>query len=167
MLSKNNLVELFRYDAYANRLVLAEVEKLSDEEFKRSASPSHGSVRQLMQHLFRSEVFFISACAGEKLTPPEPASAPEFCMLIDYVEEEAVALLAGLDETGLQRIAPIDLHRTILNFPVWQLLIQAYTHASHHCGELSIVLTELGHPLPTLDIILFFTAESGQCWPMR
>lgn len=165
MLSKNSLMKLARYDAYANRLVLADAEKLSDGDFKRTTSPSHGSVRQLLQHLIRSEVFFIAACAGEKLTPPEPVSAPEFCMLIDYVEEKAAALLAGLDETGLQQIGQIDLHGTILKFPVWQLLVQAYTHATHHRGELSIVLTELGYPLPTPDIILFFAAESKQPWP--
>jgi uncharacterized damage-inducible protein DinB len=165
MLSKNTLMELARYDTYANRLVLAEAEKLSDGDFNRTTSPSHGSVSQLLQHLLRSEVFFIEACAGEKLTPPEPVSAAEFCMLIDYVEEKAVALLAGLDEPGLQQIGQIDLHGTILKFPFWQLLAQAYTHATHHRGELSIVLTEMGRPLPTLDIILFFAAESKQPWP--
>ena len=165
MLSKNNFVEMFRYDAYANRLVLAEVEKLSDEELNLPTSPSQGSVSKLLRHLLRSEIFFLSACAGERPTPPDPVSAPEFSTLVDYVEKKATTLLAGLDETGLQRITSINLHGTILHFHAWQLLVQAYTHATHHRGELSIVMTELGHPLPTLDIILFFTAESGQSWP--
>ena len=166
MIPNNMLKEMFCYDAYANRLVLAEVEKLSDEEFNRIASPSHGSVCQLLRHLLRSEVFFLSACAGEVFSPPEPAKAAEFARLVDFVAEKAAGLLDGLDETRLQQCTAIDLHGTTLHFPVWQLLVQAYTHATHHRGELSIVLSELGHPLPTLDIILFFTAESGQIWPL-
>jgi uncharacterized damage-inducible protein DinB len=38
-------------------------------------------------------------------------------------------------------------------------------HSTHHRGELSIVLTELGYPLPTLDIIVHFAEQSGQAWP--
>jgi uncharacterized damage-inducible protein DinB len=166
MLAKNSLLEMYRYNAYANRLVLNEIEKLSDEEFNRTTSPSQGSVHQLLRHLLRSEVFFLAVCAGEKPNPPDPVMAADFRALINYIEEIAATLLADIDEIGLQQVVPFDLHATILHFPVWQLLVQAYTHATHHRGELSIVLTELGFPLPTLDIIIFFAAESGQPWPV-
>ena len=46
----------------------------------------------------------------------------------------------------------------------WQFLTQSLMHSTHHRGELSIVLTGLGHPLPTLDIIIEFVQESGQQW---
>jgi uncharacterized damage-inducible protein DinB len=45
------------------------------------------------------------------------------------------------------------------------LMLQSLIHSVHHRGELSIVMTGLGHPLPTLDIILHFARESGQPWP--
>ena len=45
-------------------------------------------------------------------------------------------------------------------------LLALYIYNSiHRRGELSIVLSGLGHPLPTLDIILHFFAQSGQEWP--
>ncbi|MDO9121852.1 MAG: DinB family protein, partial [Anaerolineaceae bacterium] len=47
----------------------------------------------------------------------------------------------------------------------WQLLTQSLLHSAHHRGELSIVMTGLGHPLPTLDAIIAFIHESGQTWP--
>jgi uncharacterized damage-inducible protein DinB len=46
------------------------------------------------------------------------------------------------------------------------LLAQAFVHSTHHRGELSIVLSHLGHPLPTLDIIIPFVTWSGQKWPL-
>jgi uncharacterized damage-inducible protein DinB len=54
-----------------------------------------------------------------------------------------------------------------LRLPVWQLLIQGFLSSTHHRGELSIVLTQLGHPLPTLDIIIHFVEQSGQTWPWK
>nr|MBP9041735.1 hypothetical protein [Anaerolineaceae bacterium] len=48
--------------------------------------------------------------------------------------------------------------------PRWQLLAQSLIHSIHHRGELSIVMTELGYPLPTLDPILKYVNDSGQVW---
>ncbi|MFN8455860.1 MAG: hypothetical protein U0401_14540 [Anaerolineae bacterium] len=40
-------------------------------------------------------------------------------------------------------------------------------HSAQHRGELSILLSELGHPLLIDDIIVRFTEESGQSWPFK
>lgn len=41
----------------------------------------------------------------------------------------------------------------------------AATVSFHHRGELSVVCTGLGYPLPTMDIILHFINQSGQSSP--
>jgi len=46
----------------------------------------------------------------------------------------------------------------------WQMLTQSLIHSVHHHGELSIVMTGLGYPLPTLDPILKYIRDSGQVW---
>ena len=48
------------------------------------------------------------------------------------------------------------------NFPVWQIVLQVYNHSMIHRGELSILLTELGHPLPNMDILIQFGEQTGQ-----
>ncbi len=68
-------------------------------------------------------------------------------------------------DADLDRQVQVTLRGRPFQFPMWQLLSQAFVHSTHHRGELSIVLTELGHPLPTLDIIVHFAKESGQAWP--
>jgi uncharacterized damage-inducible protein DinB len=51
--------------------------------------------------------------------------------------------------------------------PLWLLLMQAFVHSTLHRGELSIVLSNFGHPLPTLDIIIPFIEWNGQIWPTK
>jgi len=51
-----------------------------------------------------------------------------------------------------------------LTLPRWQMLAQSLLQSIHHRGELSIVMTQLGYPLPTLDPIIQFIKESGQVW---
>lgn len=43
--------------------------------------------------------------------------------------------------------------------------MQAFVQSTHPRGELSIVLSQLGQSLPTLDIIIPFVTDSGQVWP--
>ncbi len=69
------------------------------------------------------------------------------------------------DEEELQRELDVTIRGEPVHLPVWQLLLQAFIHAVHHRGELSILLSQIDHPLPTLDIILHFVEESGQDWP--
>jgi uncharacterized damage-inducible protein DinB len=47
---------------------------------------------------------------------------------------------------------------------MWQLLVQAFVHSTHHRAELAILLGQMGHPLPTLDILIHFAQQSGQPW---
>jgi uncharacterized damage-inducible protein DinB len=80
------------------------------------------------------------------------------------LEQEQLDIIGTLNEADMIRDVQVQLGKQQLVFPVWELLVQALVHSIHHRGELSIVLTELGHPLPTLDIILQFIKQSGQSW---
>ena len=73
--------------------------------------------------------------------------------------------IAGRNETELAREIRIQMGDHWLTLRMWQMLVQAFVHSTHHRGELSIVLTELGYPLPTLDIIIHHVRQSGQDWP--
>ncbi len=74
---------------------------------------------------------------------------------------------ASLTEGDLARDMTIQLRDHSFLFPMWQLLAQAFVHSTHHRAELAILLGQMGHPLPTLDIIIHFAKESGQEWPWK
>ncbi len=161
-MDRDGLVTWARYHAYANGLVLAVMEQLTEDELARPSSPSRGSARGLLRHLLGADAFFLALCRGRAAV-----ELPAFSSLVELrefwrgVETEMQTFIAGLTPEDLARevALPFQLNGKSLRLPVWQLLTQVFQHATHHRGELSIVLSELGHPLPTLDIILFFARE--------
>jgi uncharacterized damage-inducible protein DinB len=52
-------------------------------------------------------------------------------------------------------IIPIQIRQRSFRLPRWQFPALALVHSIHHRGERSIVHTELGYPLPTINPILF------------
>jgi RimJ/RimL family protein N-acetyltransferase/uncharacterized damage-inducible protein DinB len=164
-MNRDGLLALYVYNAYANKLVLNIVEQLAEAKFTRESSPSHGSVRTLLLHMLECEAFFLACCQGQ---PFREFDLADFSTVADIrrrwteLEQEQQAFIASLNESDVVREISAPLGERPLYFPLWQLLVQAFVHSTHHRGELSVVLTQLGHPLPTLDIILHFIQQSGQ-----
>lgn len=165
-IDENGLLSLYTYNIYANKLVLDTIENLTEEEFTQVCSPSHGSVHGLLVHMLECEAFFLAHCKGQSVELDfvdltTPSSIRRYW---SKLEKEQLDFIESLSEDELIRDISIRLRGQPLVFPLWELLTQALIHSIHHRGELSIVLTELNHPLPTLDIILHFIKESGQSW---
>jgi uncharacterized damage-inducible protein DinB len=166
-MDRDLLVALYTYNTYANRLVLDTVDQLSDEEFTRPASPSHESVQMLLLHIIRAETFFLRQSQGQPV-PPRPTAAPNLTQIrayMDQLAQEQETFVRSLTESDLKRKAEYEIGGHSIRLAVWQMLTQAFVHSTHHRGELSIVLSGLGYPLPTLDIIIPFVTQSGQEWP--
>jgi uncharacterized damage-inducible protein DinB len=155
------------YNNYANHLVLETAARLTEEELTRQSSPSHGTVLALLLHMLGVELFFYKVCCGEPM-PQRSSSAPpslaEIQGIWKQLEEERDATFQNLQEDFLDGEIHFQVAGNDYHLPRWQLLTQAFMSSTHHRGELSIVLSHLGFPLPTLDIIIPFINESGQQW---
>jgi uncharacterized damage-inducible protein DinB len=158
------LSALYEYNAYANTILLETAESLSDDEQTQKISPSHASVRNLLVHMFGVELFFLVNCQGRELTLQlaDVATLPDLKRHWLELMQEQQTFIAGLSDDDLGREIHIESrdHR----LPMWQLLVQAFVHSTQHRGELSTVLTQLGHPLPIKDPIIRFVEQSGQVW---
>jgi uncharacterized damage-inducible protein DinB len=166
-INQDGLLALYTYNMYANELVLDTIENLTEKEFARESSPSRGSVHGLLSHMLECEAFFLARCQ-ERSLELELVDLSTLANIRRYwhkLEQEQLDFIGSLNEADIVRHIQVQLREQNLVFPVWELLVQALIHSVHHRGELSIVLTELNHPLPTLDIILHFIKQSGQSWP--
>lgn len=166
MINQDGLLSLYTYNAYANKLVLDTTEHLTEKEFVQESSPSRGSVRGLLTHMLECEAFFLAQCQSRSLEL-DVVDLSTLVRIREYwsrLEQEQFDFIGSLSEGEILRERSVRLREQPLVFPMWELLAQAVIHSIHHRGELSIVLTELNHPLPTLDIILHFIQESGQNW---
>jgi uncharacterized damage-inducible protein DinB len=166
-MNRNGLLTLYTYNAYANNLVFDVAGQLSDVELTQQSSPSHNSVLRLLQHLLATEAHFLEQCRQQPVSfdPFEVNSVPALRRGANELAQEAQHFITTLNEAELTREIEIQIGREVFRFPRWQPLLQSVIHATHHRGELSVVLSALGHPLPTLDIIIQLAEESGQVWP--
>jgi uncharacterized damage-inducible protein DinB len=161
------LLALTKYNAYANRIVLEAAAQLSEVDLVCPSSPSHESVQGLLLHILGAEAFFLSVCQQRPLDDVHLYTLADIRRYWDGVSQEMRKFVASLSEQEHARVIAADIGGHTFYLPIWQLLSQAIMHSTHHRGELSVVLTELGHPLPTLDIIVQFAEESGQPWPQK
>jgi uncharacterized damage-inducible protein DinB len=166
-MNRDGLLALYTYNAYANCIVLDGIGELSADEFTRESSPSHGSIRGLLLHLLECEAWFLAICRERTFEEPDLPTLADIRRYQSDLLREQLEFIGSLTETDLARELTIELRGHPYHFLMWQLLVQAFVHSTHHRGELAILLGQMGHPLPTLDIIIHFAKESGQEWPWK
>jgi uncharacterized damage-inducible protein DinB len=170
-MDRSALLVLHNYNGYANDLVLESAAKLDEAAFVAQSSPSHGSVQHLLMHILAVEASFLAKCKGAQ--PPQKVFQVEAMTLAEIASELAqvrnlrLEYLMNISGEDLAAVIPITIGGQPLSLARWQLLAQSLLSSLHHRGELSIVMTGLGQPLPTLDIILQIVADSGQRWPFN
>jgi uncharacterized damage-inducible protein DinB len=167
-MNKSALLVLHDYNDYANQLLLGTAAKMTAEELTRKSSPSHDSVKGLILHFTVCEYSFILRCIG---TPLESITEDFDNFTLDQLRSffaKVSALrkeyLESVSEESLNEVLPLTIRGVPLSLPRWQMLAQSLLQSIHHRGELSIVMTSLGYPLPTLDPIIQFINQSGQVW---
>ena len=166
-MNRSGLLALCAYNRYANRLMLETVERLTADELTRESSPSHGSVQQLLAHMLAAEASFLARCQERSLERLDLSTLADIRRHWGEVGRATEQFIASQADADFARELNSQLGGHPFHFPIWQLLTQAFMHSTHHRGELSILLTALGHPLPTLDIIVQFAEQSGQPWLLK
>lgn len=167
-MNKSSLLVLHHYNEYANDLVLKTAAGLDEKALTTPSSPSHSTVQGLLTHMLTTEFFFLARCEGKPIMPKAPATAlslEELRITFEQVAEERRKYLGWVSDELLAQEIAIPIGGKEIRLARWQFLLQSLIHSTHHRGELSIVMTALGCPLPTLDPILQFVRESGQEWP--
>lgn len=167
MIGQPVLFSLAKYNAYANRMLLETAANISTTQLESTPSPSRNSVLRLIQHMLATEGEYLTLCQEKsfKFIRAEYSTIENLRTLSGRLGANFHQWLEALSEEDLQRVLDVKIGDYQFRFPIWQLLIQAFMHSSEHRGELSILLSSLGHPVPISDIIVHFAQESGQSWP--
>lgn len=168
-MDRSALLFLHNYNDHANALLLKTAVDMDEAALTAQSSPSHGSVQALLTHMLTTEFYFLARSEGK---PVNPKGAPdktltlqEITVAFSQIADERLKYLNWVTDEKLMELVDIPLNGQPFRLARWQLLTQSLIHSAHHRGELSVVMTGLGHPLPTLDPIIEFINESGQHWP--
>ena len=115
--------------------------------------------------MLEGELYFLKLYKGEPFTG---AALPDLGQVRSYWGDTGDlyrSFIEGQTDESLQREMDVQFGEFGFHLPLWQFLTENFVHAMIHRGELSVFLTQLGHPLPDMDILVPFIKDSGQEWP--
>lgn len=160
-MDKSQLIELYRYDDWANIKLLNAVSQLENEEFIRDLSNSFKSIRDTMVHIIGAEELWLSRWKGEQgrglLNSDD---FPTYNSLVqrwgDY-RGEINSFLALLSEDDLAKeIKYANLKGIEYSLELWKQMLHVANHSSFHRGQVVTMLRQLEKQPPSLDLVYYY-----------
>ena len=160
-MNANAFRHFYNYHLSENRKIWdTYITPLSDEQFNRNATYSHGSVRNQVLHLINVDDIWFSELGN--ITPLEPVSSnandvDDRNMIRAYwnrVEQRVRGYLADLQDEMLfdKPIKEPDEDQGLI---VWQVLLHVVNHGTDHRAQLLRTLNDLGIKTTSQDYIFY------------
>jgi uncharacterized damage-inducible protein DinB len=162
----NEFLELFDYNAWANRTIFATVAQLPEEQYFRDLKSSFGGIHGTLAHIVWSEQLWLHRWVGK----PNPAvpqgtdlhSLAEVRERWEAVEAERggflPSIVARLDDMRL--VKPSSGGEYAHTFR--QMFRHVINHSSQHRGQVVSFLRQLGSKPPDTDLIIFYRRKQSR-----
>ena len=157
----NEFLELFDYNAWANRTICDAVALLSDDHYFRDLKSSYGGVHGTLCHIVWAEQLWLHRWLGR----PNPAvpqgqdlkSLAAVRARWEEVEAGRGRVLAGMTDSRLDEtkiVKPSSGGEYVHSFR--QMFRHFVNHSSYHRGQVVTFLRQLGATPPSTDLILYY-----------
>jgi uncharacterized damage-inducible protein DinB len=146
------LVELIRYNNWANAQVLAACEKLSAEQLAASAPGAYGSIQRTLGHLIAAEADYVGRLTGSRFEPPfRWEDEPSLADISAFAVAVAGALLDAIQRTPPTHIVHEEENGFTIDYQARLLFIQVINHGIEHRTNVTTILSGLGIATPEVD----------------
>jgi len=140
---------LYDYSCWANARLFDVVSRIAPEQFTRNVAGSYQSVRNTLVHTLSAEWGWMERCGGPprgaKLDPANYPTAASVITAWKQVEKDFRAFLMSMNDADLSK--PVEFGFSPgekKSQSRMDILQHAMNHASHHRGQVSLLLRELG-----------------------
>lgn len=168
---KRHFMMFAAYNQWANSRIYDAAADLSEDEFSRDTGAFFGSLMGTLNHILVADRIWMKRFTGEgdapakldtiihkTLAPLRATRETEDKRIVDWVESLSDKALAGrfsyMTVTDMrtisQRLSPALGH--------------LFNHQTHHRGQAHMILTALGRPSVSLDLIYFQRTEEGRAF---
>jgi uncharacterized damage-inducible protein DinB len=148
---------LFAYNRWANRRLLEAVNQLSAEELDRDVRASFASMKGTLRHLLWGERswlrFWRQGTSEPALSPRDLPDLPSIIEAWTRLEEEKDVFARELTDERLGAPCPVDENSYVLG----ELIQHAVNHSTHHRGQITLMLRQLGRTPPNTGFRQFLT----------
>lgn len=162
---QNYFLTLARYHAWATDKLLAEVALMSDAGYYKDSGLFFKSVHGTLNHMLVAEQHWYSRFSdgislrlalNAELEPDRLAVANALRSAIQRWEQ----LLRDVPSRRFdEKISYTRVSGEPVTTPFAATLAHVFNHGTHHRGQISTALTQLGLPAPEMDIIYMLQAE--------
>jgi uncharacterized damage-inducible protein DinB len=150
---------LFAYNRWANRQLLEAVGQLSAEELDRDVRASFASLKGTLRHLLWGERSWLRFWEHKSFEPDlSPTDLPDLASILaawTRLEEEQSAFARRLTDKKVAARCPVAENAYVLG----ELIQHAVNHSTHHRGQVTLMLRQLGKTPPNTGFRQFLTAS--------
>jgi len=151
----NEFLELFDYNAWANRTIFDAAAQLPEEQYFRDLKSSYGGIHGTLAHIVWAEQLWLHRWVGK----PNPAvpQRTDLKSVWEAVEAERGRFLADFTEDRLEEtrlVKPSSGGEYVHTYR--QMFRHFINHSSYHRGQIVTFLRQLGHQPPSTDLILYY-----------
>ena len=148
---ETTLIELIRYNNWANAQVLTACQQLTPEQLAATVPGTYGIIHRTLGHLIAAEADYVGRMTGDGPQPPfKWEDEPSVDEISAFAGQVADALL-----DAAQRIPPTQLvheeeNGLFIDYQARHLFMQAINHGIEHRTNITTILSSLG--LPALEV---------------
>ncbi len=164
-----HLAALARYNLWATHKLYEHVDALPEAEYRRDAGLFFKSVHGTLNHLLVGEHQLWMRRFVEGVSPQVRLNAevePDRVRLRQRLIAGAQDWLPFIADCDATRFAGMLSYTTMQGVPVSlpyaATLAHVFNHATHHRGQITALITALGHPCPEIDMVRMLQFESAR-----
>lgn len=158
------------YNQWANRVVYAATADLTPEEFERDVGAFFGSAMGTLNHVLTADRVWLHRFTGQGPLPKtldeiQHRALAELHSAREAEDKRIIDWIAGLAMADLDNrfsYAPITDPGRIVTQRLGPAVSHLFNHQTHHRGQVHAILTILGKPSISLDLIYFQRTEEGR-----
>jgi uncharacterized damage-inducible protein DinB len=162
---RQHFLTLARANQWANRLLYAELARLSPAQLAQQSQVNFGSILGIACHTVLADRAWLFRFSGEGEGPAsiDAVPWPEFAALRAAREAEdarIVAFAGGLDpERAAGLLEYRDMRGNACSVPYAECLAHFFNHQTFHRGQLHALLGVQGIKAPDMDLIYYLKAQ--------
>jgi uncharacterized damage-inducible protein DinB len=146
------LVELYRYNHWANAQLLAACQQLTADQLAAAAPGAYGTINDTLAHIIRAEALNVGRLTGNR---PQPAfrweDRPTLADLSAFADQVAGALLDALQRVAPTHIVHEEEDGKTFDYQARMLFMQIIIHGVEHRTNITTILSGLGLSAPEVD----------------
>lgn len=156
---------LARYQRWAYGRLFERIAEVGDDAYFADRKLYFGSIHRSLNHLLLVDRLWLARLQGEKtgrvnLAEELETGRRELEALVHEQCEKFIAFCDGLDESRLdENIHYVSSKGDAFTMPLAPLIAHMVNHGTHHRGQISTALTQLGIEAPVMDIPYFLIEQ--------